>query len=45
LKGVEVVGVIAPLSVDEITVHEDGVTTEETIADPIAIEQPRQEEL
>jgi hypothetical protein len=29
-KGVEVVGVIAPLSAGEITVHEDGVTTEET---------------
>jgi hypothetical protein len=45
LKGVEVVGVIALLSVGEITVHEDGVTTEETIADPITIEQPSQEEL
>jgi hypothetical protein len=45
LKGAEVVGVIAPLSTSEITVHEDGVTIEETIADPIAIEQPSQEEL
>jgi hypothetical protein len=45
LKGVEVVGVIAPLSAGEITVHEDGVTTEKTIADPITIEQSRQEEL
>jgi hypothetical protein len=45
LKSVEVVGVIAPLFVSEITVHEDGVTTKETIADPITIEQPRQEEL
>jgi hypothetical protein len=45
LKGVEVVGVIAPLSVGEITVHEDRVTVEETIADPITIEQPSQEEL
>jgi hypothetical protein len=45
LKGAEVVGVIAPLSAGEITVHEDGVTTEETIADPITIEQPSQEEL
>jgi hypothetical protein len=26
-------------------VHEDGVTTEETITDPITIEQPNQEEL
>jgi hypothetical protein len=45
LKGTEVVGVIAPLSVGEITMHEDGVTTEETIADHIPIEQPSQEEL
>jgi hypothetical protein len=45
LKDAEVVGVIAPLSVDEITVHEDDVTTEETITDPIVIEQPSQEEL
>jgi hypothetical protein len=33
------------LSAGEITVHEDGVITEETIADPITIEQPNQEEL
>jgi hypothetical protein len=45
LKGAEVVGVIAPLSAGEIIVHEDGVTTEQTIANPIAIEQPSQEEL
>jgi hypothetical protein len=45
LKGAEVVGVITLLSPGEITVHEDGVTTEETIVDPIAIEQPSQEEL
>jgi hypothetical protein len=45
LKGVDVVGVNAPLSTGEITAHEDGVTTEETIADPIMIEQPSQEEL
>jgi hypothetical protein len=45
LKGAEVVGVITPLSVSEIVVHEDGVTTEETIVDPITIEQPSQEEL
>jgi hypothetical protein len=32
------------LSAGEITVHEDHVTTEETIADPITIEQPSQEE-
>jgi hypothetical protein len=29
----------------EITVHENGMTTEETITDPITIEQPSQEEL
>jgi hypothetical protein len=45
LKGAEVVGVITQLSAGEITVHEDDVTTEETIADPIVIEQPSQEEL
>jgi hypothetical protein len=45
LKGAEVVGVIAPLFAGEITVHEDGMTIEETIADPITIEQPSQEEL
>jgi hypothetical protein len=45
LKGTEVVGVIVPLSTGEIIVHEDSVTTEETIADPITIEQPSQEEL
>jgi hypothetical protein len=45
LKGAEVVGVIALLSGGEITVHEDNVTTEEIIADPITIEQPSQEEL
>jgi hypothetical protein len=33
------------LSAGEIIVHEDGVTTEKTIADPITIEQPSQEEL
>jgi hypothetical protein len=45
LKGAEVVGVIALLSAGEITMHKGGVTTEETIADPITIEQPSQEEL
>jgi hypothetical protein len=45
LNGAEVVGVIAPLSAGEITVHKDGVTMEETITDPITIEQPSQEEL
>jgi hypothetical protein len=45
LKGAELVGVIAPLSTGEITVHEDDVITDETIADPITIDQPSQEEL
>jgi hypothetical protein len=45
LKGAEVVGVIAPLFAGEITVHEDGVITEEIIANPIMIEQPSEEEL
>jgi hypothetical protein len=40
LKGAEV-GVISLLSTGEIIVHEDDVTMEETIADPITIEQPR----
>jgi hypothetical protein len=39
LKGAEVVGVVVPLFAGEITVHEDCVTMEETIADPITIEQ------
>jgi hypothetical protein len=45
LKGAVVVGVIALLSGSEITVHEDDVTMEETIADSITIEQSSQEEL
>jgi hypothetical protein len=44
LKGAEVVTKIALLSVGEITVHEMGVMTDETIADPIVVEEPRQEE-
>jgi hypothetical protein len=44
LKGAEVVVEIAPLAVGEVNVHETGVTTEETIADPIVVEQSRQEE-
>jgi hypothetical protein len=44
-KGAKVVGVIALLSAGEINVHEDRMTTEETIADPIMIEQLSQEEL
>jgi hypothetical protein len=41
----KLVGVIVSLSTGEITVYGDGVTTEETITDPIAIEQPSQDEL
>jgi hypothetical protein len=44
LKGAEVVAEIARLSDGEITVHETGLTIEETIADPITVEQPCQEE-
>jgi hypothetical protein len=44
LKGVEVVAEIAPLSGDEITVQEMGVTTKEIVSDPITVEQPTQEE-
>jgi hypothetical protein len=44
LKGVEIVVEIAPLAIGEINVHETGVTTEETITDPIVVEQPNQEE-
>jgi hypothetical protein len=35
---------IAPLPVSEINVHDTGVTIEETIVDPIMVEQPSQEE-
>jgi hypothetical protein len=44
LKGAKVVAKIAQLSISEINVHETGVTTEETVADPIAVEHPSQEE-
>jgi hypothetical protein len=44
LKGDEIVAEIAPLPIDVINVHETGVTIEDTIADPIAVEQPSQEE-
>jgi hypothetical protein len=40
----EVVAEIALLPIGEINVHETGVIAEETIADPIAVEQPSQEE-
>jgi hypothetical protein len=35
---------MALLSGSEIIVHEMGVTTEETIADPITVQQPSQQE-
>jgi hypothetical protein len=44
LKGVEVVAEMALLSGDEIIVHDTGVTIVEIIADPIMVEQARQEE-
>jgi hypothetical protein len=44
LKDAEVVAEIAPLPVSEINVQDTGVTIEETIADPIAVEQLSQEE-
>jgi hypothetical protein len=44
LKGVEVVEEIKPLSVGKINVHETGVTTEETIDDPIVVDHLSQEE-
>jgi hypothetical protein len=44
LKCVKVVVEIAPLRVGEINIHEMGVTTEETIVDPITVEQLSQEE-
>jgi hypothetical protein len=40
LKSAEVVAEITPLPGGEIIVHETGVTTEETVADPITVEQP-----
>jgi hypothetical protein len=45
LKGAEVVAEIAPLPSGEMTVQETGVTTEEIVVDPIAVEQASQEEL
>jgi hypothetical protein len=44
LKGTEVVAEIALLTVGDINVHETDVIIEETIANPIAMEQPSQEE-
>jgi uncharacterized alkaline shock family protein YloU len=44
LKSAEVVAEITLLPVSEINVHETGVTIEETTAEPIAVEQPSQEE-
>jgi hypothetical protein len=44
LKGAKVVAEITPLACGEIIVPKTGVTTEETVVDPIAVEQQRQEE-
>jgi hypothetical protein len=44
LKGAEVVAEIVSLPGGEITIQETGVTTEEIVADPIAVEQLTQEE-
>jgi hypothetical protein len=44
LKGTEIVAEIASLPSGEITVQETGVTIEEIIVDPIAVEQASQEE-
>jgi hypothetical protein len=38
LKGADVVAEIVLLPGGEITVHDMGVTTKETVADPIAVE-------
>jgi hypothetical protein len=45
LKGAEVVAEITLLPSGQITVQETGVTAEEIIVDPIAVEQASQEEL
>jgi hypothetical protein len=44
LNGAEVVEKIALLPVGEINIHDTGVMIEETIANPIVVEQPSQEE-
>jgi hypothetical protein len=44
LKGADVVAEMTLLPGTKITVHETCMTTEETIADPIAVEQSSQEE-
>jgi hypothetical protein len=44
LKGVEVVAEIAPLLGGETTKQDTGVMTEVIVVDPIAVEQPTQEE-
>jgi hypothetical protein len=44
LKGAEVVAEMTLLPDGEMSVHETGITTEETIANPIVVEQPSQEE-
>jgi hypothetical protein len=44
LKGAEVVVEIALLPGGKINVQEIDITTEEIVVDPIAVEQPTQEE-
>jgi hypothetical protein len=44
LKSAEVVVEIASLSVGEINMHEIGVMTEKTVADPIVVEHLSQDE-
>jgi hypothetical protein len=44
LKGAEIVAKTILLPVGDINIHETGVMTEETIADPITVEQLTQEE-
>jgi hypothetical protein len=44
LKGAEVVAEITSLPGGEVTVQETSIMTEEIVADPIAVEQPTQEE-
>jgi hypothetical protein len=44
LRGAKVVAEIAPLPSGEITIQATGVTTEEIVVEPIAVEQASQEE-
>jgi hypothetical protein len=44
LKGAKLVAKLVPLPDGEMTVHVMGMTIEEIIANPIAVEQPSQDE-